>query len=233
MPVSLLGSHVFEHGTPRVPSLPSSRWASPWQPNWSGASPFKLQTPHPRHVNPQTHKRRPLPHGKSRRLSIPHAYACLYRAPTGTRTQNTRILSPLSLPIGLWGRTPYTSGHKHLLFHENAPEPKQKHISNSSPHPAVASITQKRWWATKPGSWRASGHKNGRCRRPKSSTPPIAFISNALSQGNTPKSDYFRALPSGVPVQYRLLPGMPGAGSAGGESRRCRDRKSGSEPRWS
>ena len=43
----------------------------------------------------------PLPHGKSRRLSIPHAYACLYRAPTGTRTQNTRILSPLSLPIGL------------------------------------------------------------------------------------------------------------------------------------
>ena len=55
----------------------------------------------PRHVNLQTRERRPLPHGKSRRLSIPHAYACLYRAPTGTRTQNTRILSPLSLPIGL------------------------------------------------------------------------------------------------------------------------------------
>ena len=43
----------------------------------------------------------------------------------------------------------------------------------------------------------------------------------------------FRALPCAVRERYRLLPGMPGAGSAGGESRRCRDRRSGSEPRWS
>ena len=117
--------------------------------------------PPPRHVNPQTRERRPLPHGKSRRLSIPHAYACLYRAPTGTRTQNTRILSPLSLPIGLWGRTPHSSGHKHLLFHENAPEPKQKHISNGSPNPAVASIMQKHWWAAKLDSSQTPRRKIG------------------------------------------------------------------------
>lgn len=55
----------------------------------------------PRHVNLQTRERRLLPYGKSRRLSIPRIYACLCSAPTGTRTQNTRILSPLSLPIGL------------------------------------------------------------------------------------------------------------------------------------
>lgn len=187
----------------------------------------------PRHVNLQTRERRLLPYGKSRRLSIPRIYACLCSAPTGTRTQNTRILSPLSLPIGLWGRTPHSSGHKHLLFHENAPEPKQKHISNGSPRSATAITTQKHRWATKPGSWRASGHKNGRCRRPKSSTPPFALSQVRYLREHTPKSGYFRALPSGVPVQYRLLPGMPGAGSAGGESRRCRGRRSGSVPRWS
>ena len=190
----------------------------------------------PRHVNLQTRKRRPLPHGKSRR-SLIYAYrlyiASQRSAPTGTRTQNTRILSPLSLPIGLWGRTPHSSGHKHLLFHENAPEPKQKHISNGSPRSATAITTQKHRWATKPGSWRASGHKNGRCRRPKSSTPPFALSQVRYLREHTPKSGYFRALPSGVPVQYRLLPGMPGAGSAGGESRRCRGRRSGSVPRWS
>ena len=43
----------------------------------------------------------------------------------------------------------------------------------------------------------------------------------------------FRALPCAVRERYRLLPGMPGAGSAGGESRRCRGRRSGSVPRWS
>ena len=196
----------------------------------SGASPFNSKK---RTTKSQIRKRRPLPHGKSRRLSIPHVYACLCRAPTGTRTQNTRILSPLSLPIGLWGRTPHSSGHKHLLFHENAPEPKQKHISNGSPRSATAITTQKHRWATKPGSWRASGHKNGRCRRPKSSTPPFALSQVRYLREHTPKSGYFRALPSGVPVQYRLLPGMPGAGSAGGESRRCRGRRSGSVPRWS
>ena len=131
------------------------------------------------------------------------------------------------------GAHPASSEHKHLLFHENAPEPKQKHISNGSPRSATAITTQKHRWATKPGSWRASGHKNGRCRRPKSSTPPFALSQVRYLREHTPKSGYFRALPSGVPVQYRLLPGMPGAGSAGGESRRCRGRKSGSEPRWS
>lgn len=54
-------------------------------------------------------------------------------------------------------------------------EPKQKHISNSSPHPAVASLMQKRWWATKLDSLQAPRRKNGRCRRLRSSTPPIAL----------------------------------------------------------
>lgn len=203
---------------------------------WVGGIVFYPPPKKPRHVNLQTRERRLLPYGKSRR-SLIYAYrlyiASQRSAPTGTRTQNTRILSPLSLPIGLWGRTPHSSGHKHLLFHENAPEPKQKHISNGSPRSATAITTQKHRWATKPGSWRASGHKNGRCRRPKSSTPPFALSQVRYLREHTPKSGYFRALPSGVPVQYRLLPGMPGAGSAGGESRRCRGRRSGSVPRWS
>lgn len=118
----------------------------------------------PRHVNLQTRKRRPLPHGKSRR-SLIYAYrlyiASQRSAPTGTRTQNTRILSPLSLPIGLWGRTPHSSGHKHLLFHENAPEPKQKHISNGSPRSATAITTQKHWWAAKLDSSQALRHTMG------------------------------------------------------------------------
>jgi hypothetical protein len=33
-----------------------------------------------------------------------HIYQPICRAPTGTRTQTVRILSPLPLPIGLWGR---------------------------------------------------------------------------------------------------------------------------------
>ena len=185
------------------------------------------------HKTPDTQAAAPPLREEPLLISIPRIYASLCSAPTGTRTQNTRILSPLSLPIGLWGRTPHSSGHKHLLFHENAPEPKQKHISNGSPRSATAITTQKHRWATKPGSWRASGHKNGRCRRPKSSTPPFALSQVRYLREHTPKSGYFRALPSGVPVQYRLLPGMPGAGSAGGESRRCRGRRSGSVPRWS
>ena len=56
-------------------------------------------------------------------------------------------------------------------------------------------------------------------------------------QGLSGLTDYrparFRALPCAVRERYRLLPGKPGAGSAGGESRRCRDQRSGSEPRWS
>ena len=246
MAVSLLGSHVFElrktvrgcfrAWSPRVPSLPSSRWASPWQPNWSGASSFtppkKTQTCKPS----DTQAAAPPP-----REEPPLTYICLsalYCLSTqcphwDSNPEHKDFKSSVSANWTMGARTPHSSGHKHLLFHENAPEPKQKHISNGSPRSATAITTQKHRWATKPGSWRASGHKNGRCRRPKSSTPPFALSQVRYLREHTPKSGYFRALPSGVPVQYRLLPGMPGAGSAGGGSRRCRGRRSGSVPRWS
>ena len=45
----------------------------------------------PRYVNLRYASGGPFPHGKSRRPSIPHIYTRLCSAPTGTRTQTSRM----------------------------------------------------------------------------------------------------------------------------------------------
>ena len=52
----------------------------------------------PRHVNPSNTRAAAPPLREEPPLIV---IAYQHSAPTGTRTQNTRILSPLSLPIGL------------------------------------------------------------------------------------------------------------------------------------
>ena len=130
------------------------------------------------------------------------------------------------------GAHPASSEHKHLLFHENAPEPKRKHISNVPRAQPQQSPCKSTGGRLSPAAGEHPGTKTGGAEDRSPPHRPLLYLTCAISGGN-PESSDFRALPSGGSAQYRLPAGTPGAGSAGGESRRCRDRKSGSEPRWS